>query len=650
MSVLLETSLGDIVIDLDYQGSPLLVENFLKLVQARYYTQTLVHQVVPGRFLATGDPTGTGTGGACAKALEEAYGTDDVVDDAKALEQVLAASPHRFLASQGRRLTAAECQQPGRVVAVEFNGLEHTVGSQFWITLEGQALQDYKNTVDNHPGWLSLGQVVEDEHKVLDQINRASRFQVDERPTADIRIKRALIVYNPLPANILWSKEFLQKRGVVMDDHDERVVRSPSPERPPAERVEPRIPWETVMMPQSNNKDDDEPDPETLRRQLRAAADADRRHHDASRARVLEMLGDLPDAEATAPKNVLFVAKLNPLTTDEDLQLIFSRFDPNVRVDIIRDRDTGQSLQYAFCAFTTETQAVEAYFKMNQALVDDRRILVDFSQSVAHVWDKYRQQYRDMPKASWLAPPPTRGGDHHRRRRRGPDNNRGRDHRGRPERPQGDTTNRHHPGGRREYSHDSRDRHGRTEERHPQAPHRHHHQRSTEEERSARRDRDNASGEERHRRDREEDRYGERRRERSYDDSGNESRSRSRRREDDEEDDRRRKHSQKRYDSDDSREDRKHRRKEKHRRRYDSDQDSEDARRRKKRRHKRHRSERDDDRRERKHKSRDRHDDDREHRSRREEDYHSRGSESRHRRRKMDSDDEDHSSSRHRRH
>jgi peptidyl-prolyl cis-trans isomerase-like 4 len=28
---------------------------------------------------------------------------------------------------------------------------------------------------------------------------------------------------------------------------------------------------------------------------------------------VLEMLGDLPDAEARAPENVLFVAKLNPV-------------------------------------------------------------------------------------------------------------------------------------------------------------------------------------------------------------------------------------------------------------------------------------------------------------------------------------------------
>lgn len=45
------------------------------------------------------------------------------------------------------------------------------------------------------------------------------------------------------------------------------------------------------------------------------------------------------------PENVLFVCKLNPVTDEEDLQLIFSRFDPNARAEIIRDRETGDSLQ-----------------------------------------------------------------------------------------------------------------------------------------------------------------------------------------------------------------------------------------------------------------------------------------------------------------
>lgn len=95
-----------------------------------------------------------------------------------------------------------------------------------------------------------------------------------------------------------------------------------------------------------------------------------------------------------APENVLFVCKLNPLTNDEDLELIFSRFDSNAKAEIIRDPDTGASLQYAFVEFSTKESCNEAYLKMNNALVDDRRIRVDFSQSVAKVWDRYHKRYR----------------------------------------------------------------------------------------------------------------------------------------------------------------------------------------------------------------------------------------------------------------
>jgi hypothetical protein len=44
------------------------------------------------------------------------------------------------------------------------------------------------------------------------------------------------------------------------------------------------------------------------------------------RAVVLEMIGDLPEADVKPPSNMLFVCKLNPVTTEEDLEIIFSRW------------------------------------------------------------------------------------------------------------------------------------------------------------------------------------------------------------------------------------------------------------------------------------------------------------------------------------
>lgn len=51
--------------------------------------------------------------------------------------------------------------------------------------------------------------------------------------------------------------------------------------------------------------------------------------------------------------------------------------------EVIRDPKSGDSLQYAFVEFEDKRSCEAAYFKMDNVLIDDRRIHVDFSQSVA---------------------------------------------------------------------------------------------------------------------------------------------------------------------------------------------------------------------------------------------------------------------------
>lgn len=170
-------------------------------------------------------------------------------------------------------------------------------------------------------------------------------------------------------------------------------------------------------------------------------AESERRKQAARAAALtLEMVGDLPFANVRPPENVLFVCKLNPVTRDEDLELIFSRFGSIMSCQVIRDKRTGDSLQYAFIEFDKREDAeqvcsflclcscsfqcclvfmcvhscslglrrrcdeegpvvsvcicavnkklikffcvcycdsVQAYFKMQNVLVDDRRIWVD---------------------------------------------------------------------------------------------------------------------------------------------------------------------------------------------------------------------------------------------------------------------------------
>ena len=63
MAVLLETSKGDMVIDLHVDECPRTCKNFLKLCKIKYYNDVLFHTVTKDFVVQTGDPTGTGKGG-----------------------------------------------------------------------------------------------------------------------------------------------------------------------------------------------------------------------------------------------------------------------------------------------------------------------------------------------------------------------------------------------------------------------------------------------------------------------------------------------------------------------------------------------------------------------------------------------------------
>jgi hypothetical protein len=70
-------------------------------------------------------------------------------------------------------------------------------------------------------------------------------------------------------------------------------------------------------------------------------------------------LGDIPDLEGVAPpENVLFVCKLNPLTEEDALEVIFGRFGKIKKCEVIRDWKTGDSLSYAFIEYFSKEVCV----------------------------------------------------------------------------------------------------------------------------------------------------------------------------------------------------------------------------------------------------------------------------------------------------
>ena len=70
-TAVLETSMGDIEIELFEKDMPVTAGNFRKLVEQGFYNNTIFHRVIPDFMIQGGDPTGTGMGGPGYKIKDE---------------------------------------------------------------------------------------------------------------------------------------------------------------------------------------------------------------------------------------------------------------------------------------------------------------------------------------------------------------------------------------------------------------------------------------------------------------------------------------------------------------------------------------------------------------------------------------------------
>lgn len=344
MSVLLETSAGDIVIDLLVDYAPKLCENFLKLCKVKYYNFSPIHSIQKNFSFQTGDPLGPlstqSDGGSSIWGL---VSPDPAERTFPALFHPKLKHLERGTVSMATAPNAAD------------GGETRLAGSQFVVTLGDET--DY---LDGKAA--IFGKVVEG-FDVLEKINEAI---IDDKghPLVDIRIKHTVVLDDPYP--------------------DPAGLREPSSSPVPS-----KAQLATVRIAEGEAEKLDEEDNE----EAAAAAEKVRREREArAQALTLEMMGDLPFAEVKPPENVLFVCKLNPVTVDSDLELIFSRFGKILSCEVIRDRKTGDSLQYAFIEFEDKTACETAYFKMQGVLIDDRRIHVDFSQSVSRLSATWRDE------------------------------------------------------------------------------------------------------------------------------------------------------------------------------------------------------------------------------------------------------------------
>ena len=366
MSVLLETSAGDLTIDLLVQDAPKCCEkyvlrlfctqvstdrfaktracahSFLKLCKIKYYNYSPVYNVQPNFSFQSGDPIGPeakdSDGGSSIWALPDGSTKKPTKKDLMTFRPEISKKRKHGERGTVSMATSSSKNDPD----------DRRAGSQFIITLGDNIEQlDGKAAI--------FGEVVEG-FDTLEKINTAFVDQTG-RPLQDIRILHTVVLDDP----------YEDPAGLV------EPPQSPIPSAEQLATV--RIAYDEVLEERS--------DPEQLEKV--------RREREArAQALTLELIGDLPFADVTPPEQILFVCKLNPVTRDEDLELIFSRFGKILSCEVIRDKKSGDSLQYAFIEFGNKEDCERAYFKMQGVLIDDHRIHVDFSQSVSKLSSDWR--------------------------------------------------------------------------------------------------------------------------------------------------------------------------------------------------------------------------------------------------------------------
>ena len=150
-TVLLETTSGDILIELFPDKAPDTVANFLQYVDDGFYANTIFHRVIPGFMIQGGCPDGTGMGGP-GYSIKGEFAQNGVKNELRHTEGVL---------------SMARAMHPD------------SAGSQFFIM--------HKNAPHLDGAYAAFGKVTEG----MDVVNQIAETDTDysDRPLDEQKIK-----------------------------------------------------------------------------------------------------------------------------------------------------------------------------------------------------------------------------------------------------------------------------------------------------------------------------------------------------------------------------------------------------------------------------------------------------------------------------
>lgn len=327
MSVLLETTEGNIVIDLFIDEQPLLCYNFIKLCKLNYYFFTPFYNLHKDLIVTSGDPNyPEGDGGAAVNAFGDIKVNDIEIGQDKYLPVSL----------EGHEYNDSSIGLVSFVTKTLGENKKSVFGSQFTISLTSN-VEDLRSFNQVH-----FGKVVEG-FVVLEKINLSVLENMEtKRLLKDIRITHVHILHDPF-----GDPTFMNKKRSVDMPSDSQIANM------------------RLLHPTANNITEDSSTYQAL---------------------ALELMEDLPHYQIKPSPRTLFVAKLNPITTSESLTIIFSRFGKVNHCNVMHDRNTHKSMCYGFVEFEDKNQAESAYRKTRGGcIIDGRNVVIDFSQSVKNI-------------------------------------------------------------------------------------------------------------------------------------------------------------------------------------------------------------------------------------------------------------------------
>ncbi|XP_071795533.1 uncharacterized protein [Asterias amurensis] len=104
----------------------------------------------------------------------------------------------------------------------------------------------------------------------------------------------------------------------------------------------------------------------------------DTRPHDRAVERAIKAIYKPNKKVQGDPECTLFIGRLDTMTSEDQLNKIFSKYGDIVRLRLVRDIVTGMSKQYAFIEYSKHRYAMRARIEANHMALDGRDLLVDW--------------------------------------------------------------------------------------------------------------------------------------------------------------------------------------------------------------------------------------------------------------------------------